>query len=439
MCDVPANHAFMSSMFVFSTVLAASYGCGNAAGPGKGPNSHDAIQAEIERLGGEAEFINDAVLKRYGLPQKLNGFLGGIQMSYLDISGVDIEPLLPRRSLVWADFDCTDFGDSHIDALVACTQLRAANLAATKITDRSLARLGQLPSLTRLDLSYCNVTDKGLESLAKCKSLSRLYFTETHVTKKGIENLKRRLPQLRKVSWSQVSSEEVRSACTNLKQSGAIIRSFGVTTKQNTVRHHITFLPNPVPRPAHGGWRYSPKAAGWLETIVDSDSVRLNFRLPTKHTMQVFKELAELKSVSEVQLRGHLKANSLGSRAVFFQDDDLKVLPQVEIEHLILSTTSRLTPAGLKHVAGIKGLKTLTLEAFPYSQESLEAIAACRELEKVTLSRSDLSGVDFNVFAKAKALKVIEITEDCKNVDKKSLQELLKLRADVKFVETEVR
>ena len=57
----------------------------------------------------------------------------------------------------------------------------------------------------------------------------------------------------------------------------------------------------------------------------------------------------------------------------------------------------------------------------------------------MTLSRSDLSGVDFNVFAKAKALKVIEITEDCKNVDKKSLQKLLKLRADVKFVETEVR
>jgi Leucine-rich repeat (LRR) protein len=73
-------------------------------------------------------------------------------------------------------------------------ELRALHLSSTKITDKSLATLGQLPKLAVLDVSFTQITDAGLPSLAGLSSLRELDLRQTEVTSIGIAALRAKLP-----------------------------------------------------------------------------------------------------------------------------------------------------------------------------------------------------------------------------------------------------
>ena len=93
---------------------------------------------------------------------------------------------LPNLQLLYAnDLDVTDKGIESLENL----PLRVLHLGSAKITDASMPRLAKLRLLKELWLNKCPITDSGLEALAKSRSLRFLVVSGTKITDKGIASL----------------------------------------------------------------------------------------------------------------------------------------------------------------------------------------------------------------------------------------------------------
>jgi hypothetical protein len=67
-------------------------------------------------------------------------------------------------------------------------------LCETRITDKGLKTLGQLPRLRGLELFNTKITDRGLVHLWGCQRLEHLDLNATEVTEAGVKELARHLP-----------------------------------------------------------------------------------------------------------------------------------------------------------------------------------------------------------------------------------------------------
>lgn len=78
--------------------------------------------------------------------------------------------------------------------LTKCKRLRTLSLWETKVADRDLHYLQELPALVSLDLEATLITDQGLLELAKMSRLKKVVLSRTQVTAAGIARFKTQLP-----------------------------------------------------------------------------------------------------------------------------------------------------------------------------------------------------------------------------------------------------
>jgi len=136
--------------------------------------------------------------------------LGNTRVTDLGMSRLAAEkqPLSRLERLEWLDLAHCEITDVGIERLHENTPLRRLNLEGTRITDKSMKRIGQFHDLEELDLSNTQVSDAGLRELLGLTKLRVFWLTGTHVSDQGLQWLAQ-LPQLRTldVGRSQITTK----------------------------------------------------------------------------------------------------------------------------------------------------------------------------------------------------------------------------------------
>jgi uncharacterized membrane protein len=95
-----------------------------------------------------------------------------------------------KKQLVQLDLSDIGVGDSAMDVVGQCDELRSLVLSNTRVTDKGLARVSGLKELRVLNLVGTKVTGVGLLSLQPPKHLHAVYLYHTGVREKDWDRLK---------------------------------------------------------------------------------------------------------------------------------------------------------------------------------------------------------------------------------------------------------
>lgn len=77
-------------------------------------------------------------------------------------------------------------GDDFMVQLCRCSSLEHLRFCKSKVTDKGMLELVNLPNLQRLEIGNRNVTDAAANSLAKCNALERLEILYSNLTDEGV-------------------------------------------------------------------------------------------------------------------------------------------------------------------------------------------------------------------------------------------------------------
>jgi hypothetical protein len=129
------------------------------------------------------------------------------------VSVKDFAPIRQLKSLRKVKLTGSRINDEYVEQLSGCTKLEIIELVDTRITDRSLAILGQLKNLRQVILAFCpGVTDRGIMELGKLSELEAFVLTDApNVTGTGLAALQT-ATKLRELdlSWSPITDEGVK-------------------------------------------------------------------------------------------------------------------------------------------------------------------------------------------------------------------------------------
>jgi uncharacterized membrane protein len=126
--------------------------------------------------------------------------------------GIVILPLANNHPLL--QINCQSipsFGDNDWEEFNALKQnIASLRLSGTKISDKSLKWIGEIPNLSKLYLDHTLITDEGLSYLKNAKEIRYLNLVGTSVTEKGIQSLQF-LPHLKSIYLyqSEVNAESL--------------------------------------------------------------------------------------------------------------------------------------------------------------------------------------------------------------------------------------
>jgi len=126
--------------------------------------------------------------------------------------GIVILPLANNHPLL--QINCQSipsFGDNDWEEFNALKQnIASLRLSGTKISDKSLKWIGEIPNLSKLYLDHTLITDEGLSYLKNAKEIRYLNLVGTSVTEKGIQSLQS-LPHLKSIYLyqSEVNAESL--------------------------------------------------------------------------------------------------------------------------------------------------------------------------------------------------------------------------------------
>jgi len=125
---------------------------------------------------------------------RVDALLLGLADSDMD----DLSSLVDVRELwLWGN-PISDDGVARL-RLTSFRRLESLNLADTRVTDKGLSCLPEIPNLSFLALSGTQVSDEGIATVARCRKLTTLHLADTEVTDSGIMAL-RVLTNLREVN-----------------------------------------------------------------------------------------------------------------------------------------------------------------------------------------------------------------------------------------------
>ena len=162
----------------------------------------DADTDWIRRLGGKVEldgagrivavnlsrsWVNDTeILRLAALPA-----LERLDLSHTRISDEGLLHLRPARqirdlNLLYAE-QITDLG---LNAVKGWTKLKRLNVRGTRISDPTLAIVGQLHQLESLDIANTGITDKGLDSLVPLTQLKHLALGRPRFSQEALSMLR---------------------------------------------------------------------------------------------------------------------------------------------------------------------------------------------------------------------------------------------------------
>lgn len=114
-------------------------------------------------------------------------------------------------------FEGSDLTDEGMEELVKFKTLSKLDLTNTKITDRSLRLLEELPHLNRLEISYCtNLTEPGVQRLLeKCRSLVNIKLKNLNLTNKIIPYIVSSNLNYVEMGGIQLTNDDIRKLIKN--------------------------------------------------------------------------------------------------------------------------------------------------------------------------------------------------------------------------------
>lgn len=164
-------------------------GQGAAAGHGAaGPDSklRESVEALAKEFPGALTFESQQSDKVVFTAVSLRG-------KFDDAAFAKLAPVVPH--LATLDLAATLVTDKTVAALAGAAHLRQIRLAETPITDAAIDPLVKLQSLESINFYGTKVTDAGVAKLEALTKLKRLYLWQTAVTPAAIAALKQKLPQ----------------------------------------------------------------------------------------------------------------------------------------------------------------------------------------------------------------------------------------------------
>ncbi len=127
-----------------------------------------------------------------------------IDLFYAAIHG-HLEPIFKMRSVAHLGLLGADVMDDDLEPLPNASWMQLLQLNQTRITDRSMPVIGQLPALHWLELEETDITDEGLAALANLQHLEYLNLRHTRIGDDGL----RQLTRLRRLTRVHVDGTDV--------------------------------------------------------------------------------------------------------------------------------------------------------------------------------------------------------------------------------------
>jgi hypothetical protein len=160
---------------------------GSAAYAQKEDPKEAAAIAEIRKLGGKVE-LDEERPSHPGIK---------VDLRKTKVEDKDLEHLkqLPHVQILYLNH--TGIGDEGLAHLAGLTDLHTLSIHSTKMTDKGLAALTKMSSLRVLIICGNPITDEGLDQLQTMANLKEVYVYGTSVTAKGVRDLRKHLPNAR--------------------------------------------------------------------------------------------------------------------------------------------------------------------------------------------------------------------------------------------------
>ncbi|MHC4639336.1 MAG: leucine-rich repeat domain-containing protein, partial [Planctomycetota bacterium] len=297
--------------------------------------------------------------------------------------------------------------DEGLANLAGCTQLERINFHWNKnITDKGVSYLATMPSLKMIDLRHAHITDAGLAHLAEIKSLEYLDLPSESVTDKGLgylgqlTNLKHlRMPSPHYVDpkrdkrlYTDKGLEELTKlqSLEELSLSGLGVTDAGMS--------HIAKLSN-LRNLNISGCLITNKGLAKLTTLKSLKSLWL---YETKVTISGLSQFNVLPNLVKLEAR-HIKQDNLGldisaltrlERLIIeahrkkggIRDEDLACLSKHKRLKLCHLWHTKLTDAGMAHLAGLTNLDWLGISGANLTDDGLKYLTNMRRLNNLSIT-----------------------------------------------------
>lgn len=261
--------------------------------------------------------------------------------------------------------------DGMLAALPFPTKPFGLSIRASSVTDQSLKELAGLKELVALDLGNQKVTDLGLKDLAALTKLKTLALDNTLITSKGLSEL----TALKELTWLSVDVPSVMGE--GLKELAAL--------KRITIVHGGETNEDNLKRLREGGLTHMlPHALAADGKRPSSPAEITSLKLPSFYAAEnALKELADLKQLNMLDV-------------AYLTDAGLASLREVGLLHALVHAkaaggkrptradevvsfdlTDRgylVTPRGIRELAGLPKLNTLTLPKERLTDEVLATL-----------------------------------------------------------------
>ena len=121
-----------------------------------------------------------------------------LELRGLPLSDAGLKSLWANVSLVGLDVSGSEISDCGFQEFPKRnSRLRLLDVSFTRVGDRGLKSMSELPELRHLSLIGSRVTDSGIEALTRMECLREIYLTKTEVSPQAAEKLRVRLPMCR--------------------------------------------------------------------------------------------------------------------------------------------------------------------------------------------------------------------------------------------------
>jgi beta-lactamase regulating signal transducer with metallopeptidase domain/Leucine-rich repeat (LRR) protein len=320
------------------------------------------------------------------------------------LDGTGLKALVGLRQLKTLSLAGAPFTDEGAEALRGFPALDSLNLSATKITDRALEAIATLPNLRLVILGGTQVTADGLMKLRNLKNLSQVTVDGVELSDADLARLRAAMPGVVisgapapsaafvNVPDRQIAAEP-KPADDKPQITGTFIRARPQEPKEGTDAATLTALkrlrelgatPAGIQGDAEalsigiqGGWKGTPAD---LEMIAQlPDLKRLYFDFDQISATDVGKLMPKLKRPLEF----------LGLESL--SDKRLTALTRLPACRILMLGQETLSAAGFRHLAEMAtGVESLHLRG-EVDDDSLVAIGQIRSLKELQLQQSKIT------------------------------------------------
>jgi len=294
------------------------------------------------------------------------------------------------ESIATGTWNITDDGVKHLSGL---KKLHTAGIGTTPLTDACLKHLIGVP-LKRLILDDSAISDAGVPTLSKMTGLDELTLVGTRVTKAGFEQLKKALPKCN-IAWEDPN----RGVAKWLLERGG--NQIGVLTsdgKQLIVTKAAEIPDEPFTLIRVGGGNLTDESLKRLEATPTLTRIEAPGAVVTEVGLRSLR--ASQKTLVSLYLAGSQ-----------LTDADCKAISECsELESLHIGAVgSKVTDAGIAHLANLQKLHTLLVHDIGLTDAGLKQLARLKAMFRLDLGNTAVSDLGIGTLADMAALQELNI------------------------------